>query len=94
MANIELNEHLPRIIAYWEKLLLGKDDYQRHTMNIHREVDEKQGFTAADFQRWYALFEYSVDASFCGEKTERAKRLAKTIANNMAVALGLNKPLI
>ena len=93
VAEIEISEHFPRIIAYWEKLLLGENQYHRHTMNIHREVDAKQAFTPADFQRWYDLFSSTADAHFSGEKTERAKRIGKTIANNMAVALGLDKPL-
>ena len=93
VAGIQIEEHFPRIISYWEKLLLGKTDYQRHTMNIHREVDAQQQFTSEDFVRWYALFEATANQSFAGDKTERAKRVAKKIANNMAQSLGLEKPL-
>ncbi|MGB1906815.1 MAG: globin, partial [Spongiibacter sp.] len=63
-------------------------DYQRHTMNIHREVHEKQPLEAADFERWLAYFEQAANTHFAGPKTERAKVVAARIADNMAKALG------
>ncbi|MDX1506227.1 MAG: group III truncated hemoglobin [Spongiibacter sp.] len=88
VADIDIREHFPRIQAYWEKLLLGGSDYQRHTMNIHREVHEKQPLEAADFERWLAYFEQAANTHFAGPKTERAKVVAARIADNMAKALG------
>lgn len=87
VAEIDLAAHLPLIISYWEKLLLGSRDYARHTMNIHRAVHSKRALTEQDFQRWLQLFVTTVDASFAGPGAERAKRLAAQIAANMLSAV-------
>lgn len=87
VAKVDLQVHLPHIKLYWAKLLLGSSEYQRHTMNIHRQLHGKQVLTAADFARWLALFHYSIDESYAGPRAERAKRVAASIAGNMQVAL-------
>jgi len=87
VADIDLGVHLPHIKDYWCKLLLGESNYQRHTMNIHRELHGKRPLKAQDFQRWLALFTGTVDAHFAGERAERAKRVAASIAANMQKSL-------
>ncbi|MDF1692869.1 MAG: group III truncated hemoglobin [Zhongshania sp.] len=87
IANIDIREHFPRIQAYWQKLLLGDDAYHRHTMNIHRQLHNKQNLLASDFELWLTYFTATADEYFCGEKTERAKVVAARIAANMAKAL-------
>ena len=87
-AGIRLEEHLPRIRAYWEKLLLGIPGYHRHTMNIHRALHVHRPLGKHDFQRWLGLFQANVDAHFTGPTAERAKRLAANIAGNMENLLG------
>lgn len=87
VAAIDLAVHLPHIKDYWCKLLLGEQGYRRHTMNIHRQLHARQPLQAADFQRWLALFNATLDAGFAGERTERARRVAASIAANMASSL-------
>jgi len=87
VAAIDLAVHLPHIKDYWCKLLLGDKRYQRHTMNIHRQLHSKRPLTAQDFQRWLAFFIATVDAHFAGERAERAKQVATSIAANMERSL-------
>lgn len=87
VAEIDLDQHKPLIIAYWEKLLLGGTDYRRHTMNIHRAVHSKRPLRAHDFQRWLAFFTQTMDDLYEGPLAERAKTIAATIANNMQASL-------
>lgn len=87
VAEIDLAEHLPHIKAYWCKLLLGERGYQRHTMKIHRELHGKRPLRRRDFERWLAFFTRTVDAHFAGERAERAKQVAASIAANMAHSL-------
>ena len=87
VAAIDIHEHFPRIQAYWEKLLLGGQDYHRHTMNIHRALHHKRPLTRADFDLWLSYFTQTMDENFAGPYAERAKRIAATIANNMHRAL-------
>lgn len=87
IAEIDLSVHLPLITSYWEKLLLGGREYNRHTMNIHRNLHARRPLTEQDFNRWLALFVSTADQSFSGEKTERAKQVAAHIAANMQNAI-------
>ena len=87
VAGIDLAVHLPHIKNYWCKLLLGEKTYQRHTMNIHRQLHGKQPPQAGDFQRWLALFNATLDEGFAGERTERARQVAASIAANMEASL-------
>lgn len=87
VAGIDIREHFPRIRAYWEKLLLGHNDYHRHTMNIHRDLHHKRPLLASDFDRWLSLFVTTVDENYEGAKAERAKLVAEHIATNMLKAV-------
>jgi hemoglobin len=87
VAAIDLGVHLPHIKDYWCKLLLGEKQYQRHTMDIHRQLHSKRTLHAEDFQRWLDFFTSTVDAHFAGERADRAKRVAATIAANMEQSL-------
>lgn len=87
VAEIDLAVHLPHIKNYWCKLLLGEKDYQRHTMNIHRKLHGKRPLQAGDFDRWLGFFISTVDASYAGERAERAKQVASAIAANMEKSL-------
>ena len=87
VAEVDLLVHLPHIKDYWCKLLLGDKTYQRHTMDIHRQLHVKRPLQADDFQRWLAFFKETVDAHFVGERAHRAKQVAAAIAANMERAL-------
>jgi hemoglobin len=88
VAEIDLAVHLPHIKDYWSKLLLGETQYQRHTMNIHRQLHGKRALEQSDFQRWLGYFLATVDERFSGARAERAKRVASSIAANMQVSMG------
>ena len=87
VADVDLEVHLPHIKDYWCKLLLGEKGYQRHTMNIHRQLHGKRALRGEDFDRWLALFVATVDDNFAGERSERAKQIATSIADNMRKGL-------
>jgi len=91
IAAIDLAVHLPHIKDYWCKLLLGDKSYRRHTMNIHRQLHGKQPLQAGDFQRWLALFNATLDEGFAGERTERARKVAASIAGNMEASLPVSQ---
>lgn len=87
VAEIELDVHLPHIRDYWAKLLLKEQRYQRHTMNIHREIHAKRTLTKKDFELWLSLFIETIDDLFKGKNAQRAKQIAASIAGNMQVAM-------
>src|SRR5690625_3136712 len=93
VAAIELDQHLPLIRAYWEKLLLGSREYRRHTMNIHRELAAQRSLQKVDFERWLTFFVTTMDRLFSGPMADRAKQLATNIAINMHNTLHPEAPV-
>ena len=87
VAQVDLAVHLPHIKDYWCKLLLGDAEYRRHTMDIHRQLHSKRALQAQDFERWLSFFTATVDEYFVGERAERAKQVAASIAANMQKSL-------
>lgn len=87
VAGIDLDVHLPHIKNYWCKLLLGEQNYKRHTMNIHRALHDKRPLRAEDFARWLEFFQTTVDMYYAGERADRAKQVAASIADNMQKSL-------
>ena len=87
VAEIDLAVHLPHIKDYWCKLLLVESAYQRHTMNIHRQLHGKRPLRAEDFQRWLAFFAATLEDNFQGERADRAGQVAASIAANMQASL-------
>ena len=83
VAELRLKEHLPRIKAYWRKMLLGEGDYRRHMMQKHRDLDRRHPLRSAHYLRWLALFETTLDKQHSGPVAERARTLARRVAGNM-----------
>jgi hemoglobin len=83
VARIDLATHLPRIKAYWRKMLLGHAGYRRHMMQKHRNLDRRMPLEGAHYERWLSLFEAALTESGSGPCAERARTLARRIAGNM-----------
>lgn len=92
VAKIDIQTHLHHIQAYWEKLLLGKDDYRRHTMNIHRMLHGKRALTKGDFDRWLEFFTGTVREHYGGPQADRAIKVATHIADNMTRTIAEKPP--
>jgi hemoglobin len=80
IAHVDWTHHLPRMYAFWEFLLLGKDTYQGNPMEVHQKLHRKIALTDQHFDRWLELFTQTVDEHFAGLIAEDAKNRAKLIA--------------
>jgi len=86
VAKLDLEKHLPVIGDFWETLLFGTGNYQRHGRNplqVHARLNLKTPLRAAHFRRWLNIFHETIDQSFGGERAEFAKTRAEAIANRM-----------
>jgi hemoglobin len=86
IAELDLAHHLPVIGDFWETLLFGTGNYQKHGRNplqIHGALNLKTPLHAAHFRRWLEIFSETVDECFAGERAEFAKSRAAAIANRM-----------
>lgn len=90
VARIDLDAHLPRITAYWGKLLLGQGDYRRNMVAQHQAIHAHCALQSRHFERWHELFRNTLEAGFDGPFTQRAGRLAATIVANLQRCLCLS----
>lgn len=83
VAHIRIDEHLPRIVDYWSKMLHADKAYKRNTIAIHRDLHKKQAFRRMHYEQWLRLFLSNLDEQFDGPYTEKARRIARNVINNM-----------
>jgi hemoglobin len=87
IAHIDLEEHLPKISAFWQQQLLGLPVYRGQTFALHSALHSKVALTTDHFHRWLFLFDQTVDSLFSGPLAAAAKVRAHNIADSMQQAL-------
>ncbi len=100
VAGVDWAEHLPKITAFWCRMLLGQTGYDGNPLAAHRRIHAQEPFTAAHFVRWLELFHETLDGGWRGPQVDRAKRLAAQVARvhsrqlqgEPAVTIGLAEP--
>ena len=86
VAKLDLERHLPIIGDFWETLLFGTGNYQKHGRNplqIHAVLHQKSPLTTKHFRRWLEIFRETVDETFAGTRADFIKLRAEAIANRM-----------
>jgi len=79
IAKVDWPHHLPRMYAFWEFLLLGKDTYQGNPMEVHQKLNRIVPLTEEHFDRWLKLFHDTVDEHFQGLVAQDAKTRSSLI---------------
>ena len=80
VAHLDLDEHIPRITAFWETILLGAQSYGGGAFRPHAVLNMKVRLRAGHFERWLWLWRATVDELFAGERAELAKTHADRVA--------------
>lgn len=81
VAELDLEEHVPRITDFWETVLLGGLAYRGGVFGPHARLHAKAGLRPGHFARWLALWTETVDALFAGARADQAKAHAVRTAN-------------
>jgi hemoglobin len=84
VAEVDWSTHIPLLIDYWCRVLLGHQNYQGTILGAHRRVHEMEPLTAELFDRWYGLWVATVDQGWAGPSSEKAKAHAAKIAGSLA----------
>jgi hemoglobin len=84
VAEVDWAVHIPKLIDYWCRVLLGETGYRGAIVAAHREVHDVEAFRDEHFERWYGLWVRSVDARWTGPKAEQAKAHAARIAGTLS----------
>lgn len=80
VAQVDWSEHLPKLTAFWSRVLLGIHGYSGNPMQAHYEIHDRSPFTDAHFERWLSLFHDTVRCGWVGPVADRALTLAKNVA--------------
>lgn len=84
VAEVDWSTHIPLLIDYWCRILLGHDGYQGALLVAHQHVHQKEPMTADHFDRWYTLWASAVDERWNGPYADKAKLHAAKIAATLA----------
>ncbi|MCZ8283915.1 MAG: group III truncated hemoglobin [Bacteroidia bacterium] len=72
---VDVDAHMPHMIAFWEFVLLDKAGYTTNVFDKHVNLPLK----AEHFTLWLETFEDTVRSLFAGEKAEMAIQRAQSI---------------
>ena len=73
---VDFAHHMPRMIAFWEFVLLDKEGYTTNVFDKHVHLP----LSANHFSIWLSIFENTVNSLFKGEKANMAIQRAQSIA--------------
>lgn len=83
VAEVDWVTHIPRLVDYWCRILLGEPGYRGAILTAHRHVHEVEPLRVEHFDRWYELWVRSIDTTWEGPVAETAKRHAARIATSL-----------
>jgi hemoglobin len=87
VAKIDLEKHLPHIVAFWQQNILHTGTYGKNVLKIHIDLNDKVTLNATHFKTWLGHFNDTIDAHFTGENAELMKTRALSIATVMQIKL-------
>ena len=83
VANLNWDDHMPKIYAFWEALLLGKPGFGGDVMGMHIRLNQKEKLTTEHFDRWIKLFSETVTSMYAGTKVNEALNRANIIRSTI-----------
>jgi len=88
LAQVDWDEHLPKLIAFWSQMVLGIPGFHGSPAGKHVHFSKLLPFTKAHFDRWIGLFHDTIDRGWKGPKAEEIKERAVLIAGYQAQLVG------
>jgi hemoglobin len=86
-VQLDREEHLPKLVDFWEDQLLGSKKYAGNPMKVHMNIHLKEPLTKEHFDRWLLHFNQTVDGLFAGPRAHLAKERALSIATVMQIKI-------
>jgi hemoglobin len=87
IVKIKIEEHLPILVTFWSQGILGTGGYTKNLTQIHLDINEKEYLSPELFKIWLTHFNNTVDENFKGEKAEKIKTQALSIATIMQIKI-------
>ncbi len=83
---VDWSRHLPKLITYWEHVLLGRPGLGTNTVAVHHRVQHVAPFDETHIARWVELWEDTVDEHYVGPVADLAKTRARQAGNALRSA--------
>ena len=80
IAKVNWEEHLPKMYAFWESVLIGGPPYGGNPMVPHIQLSKIAPMTEKEFSAWLSIFNETMDELFEGPVAEDGKSRAANIA--------------
>ena len=90
VAEVDWTTHIPKLINFWCRVLLGEPGYDGWFLGAHQRVDAQERFEPVFFDRWLVLFVGAVDAEWTGPLADEAKKHAHRMAMVLARRLDVH----
>lgn len=87
VAKIDMKQHLPVIVDFWEMVLFDAPTYKKNAIQPHLILNQKSKFEKHHFDTWLGHFDKTVDELFEGNIAFMAKQRAKSIAAIMQIKI-------
>jgi hemoglobin len=87
VAKVNLQNHLPVLVDFWDSVLFQSDTYHKNAMQPHIILHQKSPLQPQHFETWLRYFNEAVDELFEGDKAFLAKERALSIATVMKIKL-------
>ena len=85
IAKIDLEDHLPILVDFWDSILFHSDTYHKNAMQPHISLHHKSPLQKHHFDTWLGYFKKSVDELFTGDNSFIIKERATSIATVMQI---------
>ena len=89
-ADIDMQAHMPRVVAFWEGIAFGDSQYRGSPFEPHVPLE----LTTEHFSIWYETFSSCLDELFEGPTATMVKERARSIAFIFSSKLGIPPPEI
>ena len=88
VAQVDWDEHLPKLVAFWCQLILGIPGFHGSPAVKHVQTSAKEPFLGKHFDRWIGLFHDTIDGGWAGAKALEVKQRSAQIAYYQAQLVG------
>jgi hemoglobin len=76
---VDWPSHLPKLVSYWEHVLLDRPGTATNTVGVHAGVQNVAPFGSVHIDRWVELWEQTIDELYVGPVADLAKRRARQV---------------
>ncbi len=91
VAKIDILQHLPVLVDFWETVLLQTGGYRKNVMQLHINLHRQTPLQKHHFKTCLGYFSETIDSLFEGETATLAKQRAQSIATMMQVKIAQMK---